>query len=98
MATTRQVRDVIVTLLSPHGSPHGAHFPTEILSVLPDGRLQLWSMQGERPQVGADDEWPQPRLVKEVLLESKADVGRLGRPIAMVTGKVRLQTAVVLCA
>lgn len=62
--------------------------------MLPDGRLQLWSMQGERPQVSADDEWPQPRLVKEVLLESKADVGRLGRPIAMVTGKVRLQNAV----
>lgn len=44
-------------------------------------------MQGEIDSNGRE-EWPKPILVKEVLLEDKADVGRLGRPIAMTTAKV----------
>ena len=43
-------------------------------------------MQGDRGKI--DDEWPKPRFVKEVALQNTADVGRLGRPIAMTIGKV----------
>lgn len=63
--------------------------PLEILSVTPDGKLQLWSMvNGDLDR----EKWPKPQLMKEVFLESKADVGRLGRAIAMTAGKVRQLT------